>query len=258
MPENTLEPTSPPEQTPSPLQEIERAMFHPEHPLEGIIARSVGKFILGSLFEFSDSKLRVRDSEERGAAKMLLQIGGRYASELQENKGVLALTIMACSLLEMLLLLACLCYKNRVMLTTGWRENRRVKKNRTFLDNLTRTELNVLVTIGEELQWFSSTIPEEFIAEVGNTVELENALRSLPGNAIAAEIAARLAKDARNLLHPGLCLRVGNDLENEEGLANGAAFAGLALVSFMKKHDFELPSQSAEGASIAPAAAAEP
>jgi hypothetical protein len=152
----------------------------------------------------------------------------------------LAATIMACSGLETLLMLACLCYRDRVTSSKAWHKNSKTKKRYSFLQNLERTELATLISVGLELSWFSAKIPEEMVREV-NPTELAEVLSFVPSGELPSLVAANFPKDSRNRLHPGYCLRNDEDFEDSKSLTRGIAFVALALTSFIKQHDIELP-----------------
>jgi hypothetical protein len=212
--------------------------------LQGVIARSVLKFVLVSFIEVINGKLSLRRADERQASIKLLNLGKHYFGEMtecSEHNIQLAATIMACSGLETLLMLACLCYRDRVMLSKSWRKNPKVKKHNSFLQNLERTELTTLIGIGAELDWFSADIPAEFSEKV-DPAELADILTFVPSGESPSLVAATFAKDCRNRLHPGNCLRNDEDFEDSRSLTKGVAFVALALVSFFKQHDVELPS----------------
>lgn len=218
----------------------------PQSGLEGAILITTLKFLIGSIGDFSGAVTTFRAREEREAARQLILIGQRYAEEMSNDDGkdhMLAMTVMACSLMETLLMLACICYKHNVTNSDAWRNNRKAKKVRSFMDNLSHTELSTLIAIGEELLWFSPDVPEEFRKAV-SPEEFESVMANVPKGSLPSEVAAKLAKEARNRLHPGYCLREKIDLSDSTMLVQGVAFAGLALASFVTMHGASAPSST--------------
>lgn len=186
--------------------------------LKAAIVFTIVKFLIGSIRDFSGAVVTLREVDEREAAKQLIRLGQRYAGEMSSNDEgdqMLAMTVMACSLMETLLMLACICYKHSVTSSKAWRKNRRAKKGRSFLDTLNNTELTTLIAVAEELQWFSTDIPEEFRNAV-SPEEFESVMATVPKGLLPSEAAAKLAREARNRLHPGYCLREKIDLSDSK------------------------------------------
>lgn len=170
----------------------------------------------------------------------LLKLANVYFSEMStcaQADAQLSAVVMACSGLECLLMMTCLCYKQEVAATKIWKKAAKKAKHKSFVGVLQdrNVGLSLLIDIGASLGWFSNEIPRAFASAV-EPDELDSMLSLVPAGETAALVAPRLAKDMRNLLHPGACLRSGRDFESDVTLFSGVAFIGLALASFVTTH----------------------
>lgn len=106
-------------------------------------------------------------------------------------------------------------------------------------------DLGNLLELACEMDWFASgPVPQALVDEVGRA-EIDGVLALLPQGSSAMEVAASMAKDIRNYLHPARCLRCAIDM-NEQMLEAGAAFATIALLSFIERRQGGLDTEMAK------------
>jgi hypothetical protein len=211
--------------------------------LEKAVEQTLIKLFIGTFIGLVEGKLALRNTEERRAMIHLMKLGKIYFTEMCqccEANAKLSSIVMACSGLETLLILACLCYKNEVITTRVWSKVSKKVKGKSFVQTLQDRSVGIatLIEIAECLGWFSPETPSEFTESV-SPQEMESFLALIPIGETASSVAPRFAKDVRNLLHPGVCLRTGRDIESDESLLAGMASMGLALACFAMRQGTE-------------------
>ena len=140
----------------------------------------------------------------------LIQSAGAYLEEMSRSlagEAYFAGSVIGCSALEALLMMACLRDREAALQTKTWRSfaKRNRKRGKLFVELLPWVEIGTLLAIGEELDWFRD---DDRVQRIFAELEYwEEALTEQPGLATKPLEAARQLIESRNLLHPGRIFR---------------------------------------------------
>lgn len=132
-----------------------------------------------------------------------------------------AANVMGAAGLESLFLVMCLAQKDAVLRASTWK---RFSKGKTgsFLTALGKMNLDKLIELGDEMNWFPKNgIPESFKRNMeqhfGSRITQEM-VALLPGVDNLPVIAGSISRESRNYLHPEKCLREEIDLTQTSGI----------------------------------------
>lgn len=132
-----------------------------------------------------------------------------------------AANVMGAAGLESLFLLMCLTQKDAVIKATMWEKYARGKTG-SFLSALGKMNLEKLIGLGDEMNWFPKHgIPELFERNMKEHFGIEIAQKMvalLPSAHNLPVVAGSISRQSRNCLHPGKCLREEIDLSQGSGM----------------------------------------
>jgi hypothetical protein len=191
--------------------------------------------IVGECFVLSDSGFVAREGleEEADASRQALTNTRQLIDEWVRCVNAdsrLAATILGCAGLEGLLILGCLGRKEHVLTSRAW--HRHAKKTRSYVGNVSHTDLGVLVAIGTELQWFKLETVPDIVMSLLPGIDLKELTRLLNEASSASSLFPAYARIIRNHLHVGKCLRTKANLDTAFSDA-GFATSTLAIMSFL-------------------------
>jgi hypothetical protein len=228
----------------------EVAADHEGEPrLQAAFVRIYYGVITSMVFEYTSGRLALRDRAERNIVVGLFRLGAAYTEEMSKCGNVeakLSQVSMACSLLEVLLMLSCIRFKQNVVTTKSWRNVARRAKKKTFASTLQDKNVTIssLIEIGQELGWFGNQLPVEYISDADKE-EVDQFIAKVPKGVHPMSNIPTLAKDVRNMLHPGKCLRENLDPSDPDTLETGIAYMGLTLAAYILRHADEPGAMSA-------------
>lgn len=198
--------------------------------------------LVDSIYEEAGSGWKIRSGAEE-MADAALQAITRTRQLLQELQlcikvdATFAGTVIGCSTLEGLLIVACLGRKSQVVTTKAWHNF--AKRKHTFVQNIGRIDLGILLSVATELGWFAKNIvPDDLIdyllrsapGAAENFKRARNELSESGGS--GGDIVAVTAKSLRNFLHVGKCIRERISVD-PQGIQVGYWATILAIFSFL-------------------------
>jgi hypothetical protein len=199
-----------------------------EDLMEGMRAPLSGCFVDSP----TGRKVRPGYGDEAEAAVLMLTLTKQYLLEMgrcHQSGAQFAATVMGCSALEAMLMLSCLGFKDSVVTSTTWHKH--AKKTKTFVQNVSHADLDLLVGLGAELKWFPLGMSSKVIQSFPGVdmKKLDEALRS---SGLGHQLTAVIARQLRNHLHPGLCLRENVQINEDTGRV-GVLLALISILSYL-------------------------
>jgi hypothetical protein len=168
----------------------------------------------------------------------LYEVAHRYLDEMircNANEAHTASGIVGCSMVEAVLMLACVRDRDSVLHTAGWKIFAKKEKRRgdRFSELLPWIDFGHLMAIGKELGWFSAdqSVTERFLHHYSIDDEI---LKDIPKLLSSPWDAATQLHELRNYLHPGKCLRHRVNFDEKTAKLS----AGLAYICLMGVLDY--------------------
>lgn len=203
------------------------------------LGRGFVRLMIGLWAPFSMFPLTASGMERYKITRNLYELGRQYldeASRCSANNAFFAAGIAGCSMVEAILMLACVRDRDMVFQTHAWKAFAKKKKKRgsTLSDLLPWIDFGNLISIGKELDWFSphKETTENFFAAYrldDNDTEVDDMLEELPEMMVSPLEAVNRVHELRNFLHPGKCIRQGVKIEEKMAKLT----LGLAYMSLM-------------------------
>ena len=170
----------------------------------------------------------------------LYELANQYLGEAvrcSENRAFFAAGIAGCSMVEAILMLACVRDRDMVFQTDAWKAFARKerRRGRTFSELIPWIDFGNLIPIGKELGWFSPDreTTEAFFAAYraayGEDAGVDEILEECPDLMVSPLEAVIRVHELRNFLHPGKCLRQGMKIEEKMAMLT----LGLVYISLV-------------------------
>ena len=176
--------------------------------------------LLSDIWDFVSSRtLFAPNAGERFLRTMqLTKTSADYFSEMQRctlGEAWFSAAIIGCSVVESVLMIACMRNNGEVTKTASWKRfaASKKKKGKLFRDLALWLDFGSMISIGKELGWFPEG--EDFSINFINSYgAMEEVMAECPQMILSPAQAILNVHEMRNRLHPGKCIRdkfVSND-----------------------------------------------
>ncbi len=196
-----------------------------ENVLWTSLGRGFTRLVSGIWAPFSLFPLSASGMKRYRFTLNLYELAHQYQTEAvrcSDNKAYFAAGIAGCSMVEAILMLACVRDRDLVFQTQAWKAFARKerRRGRTFSELIPWIDFGNLIPIGKELGWFSPhrEATENFFAAyraAHGDSDIDEVLEECPGLMVSPLEAVTNVHELRNCLHPGKCLRQGMKIEEK-------------------------------------------
>lgn len=205
------------------------------------LGRGFARLVSGIWAPFSMFPLSASGMKRYRFTLSLYQLAHRYLDETircNDNEAYFAGGIVGCSMVETILMLACVRDRDVVLQTQAWKAFAKKERRRgqSFSELIPWIDFGKLIIIGKELGWFSAhrETTENFLAAYAPSTDVDDVLKECPEMVMSPLDAVTRVHELRNFLHPGKCLRQNTKIDEKMAKLT----VGLVYISLMGVLDY--------------------